>query len=68
MVGMDPLVADRGREGHFGSAGNARAGWPLAGELTVTSSRELGTEINLVVPGETISRKLIFDRDLSREN
>jgi nitrate/nitrite-specific signal transduction histidine kinase len=65
---MDPLVADRGKEGHFGLQGMRERAGPIAGKLTVTSSPESGTEINLVVPGKTIYRKLIFDPEQSRES
>jgi nitrate/nitrite-specific signal transduction histidine kinase len=65
---MDSLVADRGKEGHFGLQGMRGRVGRIAAKLTVTSSPESGTEIILVVPGETIYRKLIFDRDLSRES
>jgi signal transduction histidine kinase len=67
-VGMDSLVVDRGKEGHFGLQGMRERADRIAGKLTVTSSPESGTEINLVVPGETIYRKLIFDPEQSRES
>ena len=65
-VGMDPLVADRGKEGHFGLQGMRERADRIAGKLTVTSSPESGTDIDLVVPGETIYRKLIFAPEQSR--
>jgi signal transduction histidine kinase len=67
-VGIDHLVADRGKDGHFGLQGMRERAGRIAGKLTVTSSPESGTEINLVVPGTTINRKLIFDPSQSRES
>jgi len=58
---MDSLVADRGKEGHFGLQGMRERVGRIAAKLTVTSSPESGTEIILVIPGETIYRKLISE-------
>jgi signal transduction histidine kinase/ligand-binding sensor domain-containing protein len=60
-VGMDPLVADRGKEGHFGLQGMRERAARIAGKLTVTSSPESGTQVKLVVPGKIIYRKTTSD-------
>lgn len=56
-VGMDPVVADRGKDGHFGLQGMRERAARIAGKLTVTSSPISGTEVKLVVPGKIIYRK-----------
>lgn len=56
-VGMDPVVADRGKDGHFGLQGMRERASRIAGKLTVTSSPQAGTEVKLVVPGKIIYRK-----------
>jgi signal transduction histidine kinase/ligand-binding sensor domain-containing protein len=56
-VGIDPEVADRGREGHFGLQGMCERALRIAGKLTVASSAASGTEIKLIVPGGIIYRK-----------
>jgi signal transduction histidine kinase/ligand-binding sensor domain-containing protein len=56
-VGIDPAIADRGREGHFGLQGMRERAVRIVGKLTVVSSAASGTEIKLVVPGGIIYRK-----------
>jgi signal transduction histidine kinase/streptogramin lyase len=56
-IGMDSLVAERGKEGHFGLQGMRERAARIAGKLTVNSSPESGTQVKLVVPGKTIYRK-----------
>jgi signal transduction histidine kinase len=56
-VGIDPTVADRGKEGHFGLQGMRERAARIASKLTVVSSANSGTEIKLVVPGSIIYRK-----------
>ena len=60
-VGMDPLIADRGKDGHFGLQGMRERAARIAGKLTVTSSSESGTKIKLVVPGKIIYRNISSD-------
>ena len=60
-VGIDPLVADRGKEGHFGLQGMRERAARIAGKLTVRGTPESGTEVKLVVPGKIIYRKTISD-------
>jgi signal transduction histidine kinase len=56
-VGVDPAVADRGREGHFGLQGMRERAARIVGKLTLVSSASSGTEIKLVVPGSIIYRE-----------
>jgi signal transduction histidine kinase len=56
-IGMDSLVAERGKEGHFGLQGMRERAARIAGKLTVNSSPESGTQVKLVVPGKIIYRK-----------
>lgn len=56
-VGIDPLVVDRGKDGHFGLQGMRERASRIAGKLTVASSPQSGTQVKLVVPGKVIYRK-----------
>jgi signal transduction histidine kinase len=56
------LVADRGKEGHFGLQGMRERAARIAGKLTVISSTASGTHVKLVVPGKIIYRKTTSDR------
>jgi signal transduction histidine kinase len=56
-VGIDPMVVDHGKDGHFGLQGMRERAARIAGKLTVTGSPSSGTEIKLVVPGKIIYRK-----------
>ncbi len=60
-VGLDPLVADRGKEGHFGLQGMRERAARIAGKLTVISSPESGTHVKLAVPGKIIYQKTTSD-------
>ena len=60
-VGVDQLVADRGKEGHFGLQGMRERAARIAGKLTVISSTASGTHVKLVVPGKIIYRKTTSD-------
>ena len=60
-LGMDPLIAARGKEGHFGLQGMRERAARIAGKLTVTSSLEAGTQVKLVVPGKIVYRKTASD-------
>jgi signal transduction histidine kinase/ligand-binding sensor domain-containing protein len=53
-IGIDPGVADRGKDGHFGLEGMRERAARISGNLTLGSSSNSGTEIRLVVPGDII--------------
>jgi signal transduction histidine kinase len=56
-TGIDPVVADRGKDGHFGLQGMRERAARIGGKLTLVSSSNSGTEISLIVPGGIIFRK-----------
>ena len=56
-VGIDPVISDRGKDGHFGLQGMRERAARIGGSLTLGSSSNSGTEIKLVVPGDIIFRK-----------
>jgi len=56
-IGIDPGIADNGKDGHFGLQGMRERAARISGNLTLRSSSNLGTEIALVVPGDIIFRK-----------
>jgi signal transduction histidine kinase len=56
-TGIDPAVADRGNDGHFGLQGMRERAARIGGKLTLGNSSSSGTEIKLVVPGGIIFRK-----------
>jgi signal transduction histidine kinase len=56
-TGIDPAVADRAKEGHFGLQGMRERAARIGGRLKVGSSSNSGTEIRLIVPGGIIFRK-----------
>jgi signal transduction histidine kinase len=52
-IGIDPVIADKGREGHFGLQGMRERADRIGGKLTMTTSAS-GAEITLIVPGGII--------------
>jgi signal transduction histidine kinase len=56
-IGIDPAVADEGKDGHFGLRGMRERAARIGGKLTIVSSAASGTDIRLVVPGGIIFRK-----------
>jgi signal transduction histidine kinase len=64
-TGIDPAIADRGKNGHFGLQGMRERAARIGGKLTLVSSSNSGTEIKLVVPGRIIFRKMPGQRSLS---
>jgi nitrate/nitrite-specific signal transduction histidine kinase len=52
-VGIDPAIADKGREGHFGLQGMRERAARIGGTLTMMTSGS-GTEVKLIVPGGMI--------------
>jgi len=55
--GIDPLVADLGKAGHFGLKGMRERANRIGAKLNLFSSPESGTEVNLMVPGHIIFLK-----------
>jgi signal transduction histidine kinase len=56
-TGIDPAIADRGKEGHFGLQGMRERATRIGGKLTLRSSSSSGTEIRLMIPGSIIFRR-----------
>jgi signal transduction histidine kinase len=56
-TGIDPAIADTGKDGHFGLQGMRERASRIGGKLTIVSSTNSGTEIKLIVPGGIIFRK-----------
>jgi signal transduction histidine kinase len=56
-VGIDPTVADQGRDGHFGLQGMRERAARIGGKLLIVSSPDSGTEVTIVVPGGIIFGK-----------
>jgi signal transduction histidine kinase len=57
-VGIDPIIVDRGKHGHFGLQGMRERSSRIGGKLTLVSSPNSGTDIRLTVPGGIIFRKM----------
>jgi signal transduction histidine kinase len=58
-AGIDPVIADRGKDGHFGLQGMRERAARIGGKLKLVSSSKSGTEINLIVPGGIIFRNMM---------
>jgi signal transduction histidine kinase len=58
-TGIDPVIADRGKDGHFGLQGMREQASRIGGELTLASSSSCGTEIRLRVPGGILFPKMM---------
>jgi signal transduction histidine kinase len=58
-TGIDPAIADMGKDGHFGLQGMRERAARIGGKLTLESSSNSGTEITLTVPGGMIFRKVM---------
>lgn len=55
-LGIQPDLADKGREGHFGLQGMRERAARIRGKLSIVSSANAGTEVTLVVPGVVVYR------------
>jgi signal transduction histidine kinase len=58
-TGIDPTIANRGKDGHFGLQGMRERAARVGGRLTIGSSSNSGTEIKLIVPGGITFRKMM---------
>ena len=56
-IGIDPLMLNTGKPGHFGLQGMRERAARIGGRFSVVSSAASGTEVHLVVPGGIIFRK-----------
>ena len=56
-TGIDPAIADDGKDGHFGLQGMRERAARIGGKLTLVSSSNSGTEMRLIVPGGIVFRK-----------
>ena len=56
-TGIDPAIAHKGKDGHFGLPGMRERAARIGGKFTLRSSSDFGTEIRLIVPGGVIFRK-----------
>jgi signal transduction histidine kinase len=56
-VGIDPTIADHGKNGHFGLQGMRERAARIGGKLLIVSSPNSGTEVTIVVPGGIVFRK-----------
>jgi ligand-binding sensor domain-containing protein len=54
-IGIDPAIAEKGRDGHFGLQGMRERAARIGSKLTV-SSAGTGTEIIVIVPGRIVFR------------
>jgi signal transduction histidine kinase len=55
-VGIAPLIAETGKDGHFGLQGMRERAARIGAKLTMISSAESGTEVKVVVPGRILFR------------
>jgi signal transduction histidine kinase/ligand-binding sensor domain-containing protein len=53
-VGIDPIVAELGKEGHFGLSGMRERASRIRGKLWIISSTNSGTEVKLIVPNSML--------------
>jgi signal transduction histidine kinase/ligand-binding sensor domain-containing protein len=56
-VGIDPAIASKGKDGHFGLRGMRERAARIGAQLTIHSSATSGTEMKIVVPGRVVFRK-----------
>jgi len=55
--GIDSVVLDKGKEGHFGLPGMRERSARIGGKFKLVSAVTSGTEMTLVVPGNIVFRK-----------
>jgi signal transduction histidine kinase len=57
-IGIDPVVSQKGKDGHFGVLGMKERVARIGGRMTVISSPRSGTTISIVVPGRVVFRRM----------
>ncbi len=67
-IGIDPAVADKGRDGHFGLQGMRERADRIGAKLTLVSSAASGTEITVIVPGAIVFRRAGLDPQKSTDH
>ena len=55
--GIAPAVVAQGKDGHYGLQGMRERAARISGKLSLESSAESGTEIELIVPGRIVFRR-----------
>lgn len=60
-IGIDPLIVEKGRDGHFGLRGMHERVSRIKGKLTIVSASETGTEITVSVPGRIVFQKNVLE-------
>jgi signal transduction histidine kinase len=61
-IGIDPIIVDRGKDGHFGLENMRERTSRIGGKLTLVSSSNSGTDIRLTVPGGIVFQKMMSPR------
>ncbi|WP_263357897.1 sensor histidine kinase [Acidicapsa ligni] len=61
-IGIDPMVAEKGKDGHFGLQGMRERVAHIKGKLTIASSSQTGTEITVSVPGRIVFREATLNQ------
>ena len=57
-IGMDPILAETGKGGHFGLEGMRERAVRIGARLSISGSPNSGTEVKVVVPGRIVFRKI----------
>jgi signal transduction histidine kinase/streptogramin lyase len=61
-IGIEPAVANQGKDGHFGIRGMRERAARIGAQFTIVSSPTSGTEMTIVVPGRIVFRKAVASR------
>jgi len=56
-IGIDPAIANAGKDGHYGLQGMRERASRIGARLTIASSASSGTEVSVIVPGRVVFRK-----------
>jgi signal transduction histidine kinase/ligand-binding sensor domain-containing protein len=58
-IGIEPTVANQGKDGHFGIRGMRERAARIGAHFTIVNSPASGTEMTIVVPGRIVFRKVV---------